>query len=193
LPGLITVESIESWVPLLMFCVLFGLSMDYQVFLLSRIREHWYETRESTESVVFGVQSTAGIITGAALIMVAVFVGMGSGRMVVLQELGFGLAIAVLLDAFVVRVIVAPAMISLIGDRYWWLPRWLEWLPRIDIEGRAPVAAATEGAEAEDDGGDVGDDRDDGDDGGPDRSDRGRRSPARQGPAVPQYELGSGI
>jgi RND superfamily putative drug exporter len=71
--------------------------------------------------------------------MVAVFLGMGSGQMVVLQELGFGLAIAVLLDAFVVRVIVAPAMISLIGDRYWWLPRWLEWLPRIDIEGRAPA------------------------------------------------------
>ena len=144
-PGLITVESIESWVPLLMFCVLFGLSMDYQVFLLSRIRERWFETGESKESVVFGVQSTAGIITGAALIMMAVFLGMGSGQMVVLQELGFGLAIAVLLDAFVVRVIVAPAMISLIGDRYWWLPRWLEWLPRIDIEGRAP-AGDTSGA-----------------------------------------------
>ena len=137
--GLTKVESIESWVPLLMFCVLFGLSMDYQVFLLSRIRERWYETRESRESVVFGVQSTAGIITGAALIMVAVFLGMGSGQLVVLQELGFGLAIAVLLDAFVVRVIVAPALIALIGERYWWMPRWLEWLPRIDIEGRAPV------------------------------------------------------
>ena len=137
--GLNRVESIESWVPLLMFCVLFGLSMDYQVFLLSRIRERWSETRESRESVVFGVQSTAGIITGAALIMVAVFLGMGSGRMVVLQELGFGLAIAVLLDAFVVRVVVAPALISLIGDRYWWMPRWLEWLPRIDIEGRRPA------------------------------------------------------
>jgi RND superfamily putative drug exporter len=138
--GLTSVESIESWVPLLMFCVLFGLSMDYQVFLLSRIRERWYETHESLESVVFGVQSTAGIITGAALIMVAVFLGMGSGQLVVLQELGFGLAIAVLLDAFVVRVIVAPALIALIGERYWWMPRWLEWLPRIDIEGRAPAA-----------------------------------------------------
>ena len=182
-PGLITVESIESWVPLLMFCVLFGLSMDYQVFLLSRIRERWYETRESGESVVFGVQSTAGIITGAALIMVAVFLGMGSGQMVVLQELGFGLAIAVLLDAFVVRVIVAPAMISLIGDRYWWLPRWLEWLPRIDIEGRAPAAAA---AGSEDGAGHDGDGEGDG-------GDDGRRPPARPGPAVPGYELGSGI
>ncbi len=144
--GLTRVESIESWVPLLMFCVLFGLSMDYQVFLLSRIRERWYETGDSRESVVFGVQSTAGIITGAALIMVAVFLGMGSGQLVVLQELGFGLAIAVLLDAFVVRVIVAPAMIALIGERYWWMPRWLEWLPRIDIEGRtkAPQAPGQE-------------------------------------------------
>ena len=146
IPGLITVESIESWVPLLMFCVLFGLSMDYQVFLLSRIRERWYETGESMESVVFGVQSTAGIITGAALIMIAVFIGMGSGQMVVLQELGFGLAIAVLLDAFVVRVVVAPAMIALIGDRYWWLPRRLEWLPRIEIEGKAPAAVTPAGA-----------------------------------------------
>jgi hypothetical protein len=110
---------------------------------------------------------------------VAVFLGMGSGQMVVLQELGFGLAIAVLLDAFVVRVIVAPAMISLIGDRYWWLPRWLEWLPRIDIEGRAPAAEAVAGAD-----GTPGRDRDRDDD---------RRPPARTGPAVPGYELGSGI
>ena len=183
-PGLITVESIESWVPLLMFCVLFGLSMDYQVFLLSRIRERWYETGESKESVVFGVQSTAGIITGAALIMVAVFLGMGSGQMVVLQELGFGLAIAVLLDAFVVRVIVAPAMISLLGDRYWWLPRWLEWLPRIDIEGRAPAEAGAGEGSADGAGADGPADRDRDDD---------RRPPARTGPAVPGYELGSGI
>ncbi|HEX5642082.1 MAG TPA: MMPL family transporter [Thermoleophilia bacterium] len=140
--GLTRMEAIESWVPLLMFCVLFGLSMDYQVFLLSRIRERWTEAHDSGEAVVFGVQSTAGIITGAALIMAAVFLGMGSGRLVVLQELGFGLAIAVLLDAFVVRVIVAPALIALIGDRYWWMPRWLEWLPRIDIEGPAPAGGA---------------------------------------------------
>jgi putative drug exporter of the RND superfamily len=189
-PGLITVESIESWVPLLMFCVLFGLSMDYQVFLLSRIRERWFETGESKESVVFGVQSTAGIITGAALIMVAVFLGMGSGRMVVLQELGFGLAIAVLLDAFVVRVIVAPAMISLIGDRYWWLPRWLEWLPRIDIEGRAQADAAVAGAgEVGDDGGRDG--REDGGE-GPAGRDRDAREPA-SGSVRPGYELGGGI
>ena len=135
-------STIESWVPLLMFCVLFGLSMDYQVFLLSRIRESWGETHDSRDAVVFGVQSTAGIITGAALIMVAVFAGMASGRFTVLQQLGLGLAVAVLLDAFVVRTVIAPAMIALIGERFWWMPRWLEWLPRIGVEGPAPEAGA---------------------------------------------------
>lgn len=145
--GLGHVETIEVWVPLLMFCVLFGLSMDYQVFLLSRIREHWSESGDTRDAVVSGVQSTAGIITGAALIMIAVFAGMGSGQLVVLQQLGFGLAMAVLLDAFVVRVVIAPAMIGLIGNRYWWLPRWLEWLPHIAIEG--PPSYGEEGAEGE--------------------------------------------
>ncbi|MEZ5126823.1 MAG: MMPL family transporter [Thermoleophilia bacterium] len=139
--GLGDVKVIESWVPLVMFCILFGLSMDYQVFLLSRIRERWMQTGDSYGSVIFGVQSTAGIITGAALIMMAVFVGMGSGQLIILQEFGVGLAIAVFLDAFVVRVIVAPSMISLLGHHYWHTPRWLEWLPRIDIEA-APESSA---------------------------------------------------
>jgi RND superfamily putative drug exporter len=141
-------SAIESWVPLLLFCVLFGLSMDYQVFLLSRIRERWQATHDSRDAVVFGVQSTAGIITGAALIMIAVFVGLGSGQLIILQELGLGLAVAVLLDAFIVRVVVAPATIALIGDRYWWMPRWLEWLPRVNIEGPAkdPVISPAEPA-----------------------------------------------
>ena len=138
LVGLTPVSTIESWVPLLMFCVLFGLSMDYQVFLLSRIREAWGKSHDSRDAVVFGVQSTASIITGAAMIMVAVFAGMASGRLVVLQQLGLGLAVAVLLDAFVVRTVVAPAMIALIGERFWWMPRWLGWLPRIGVEGPAP-------------------------------------------------------
>ena len=146
--GLTQVATIESWVPLFMFCLLFGLSMDYQVFLLSRIRESWDATHDSDEAVVFGVQSTAGIITGAALIMVAVFVGLGSGQLVVLQELGVGLAVAVLLDAFVVRVIVAPATIALIGPRYWWMPAWLEWLPRVTIEGPARSRPAGDAADA---------------------------------------------
>jgi RND superfamily putative drug exporter len=128
--------------------------------------------------VVFGVQSTAGIITGAALIMVAVFLGMGSGQMVVLQELGFGLAIAVLLDAFVVRVVVAPAMIALIGERYWWLPRWLEWLPRIDIEGKAPEVSPESPGHAG---------------GAGHAAAQGRRPPQRPAPATVTYDSGGGI
>ncbi len=141
-------EAIESWVPLLLFCVLFGLSMDYQVFLLSRVRERWTETGDTREAAVFGVQSTAGIITGAALIMVAVFAGMASGSFAVLQQLGFGLAVAVLLDAFLVRVFLAPSLIGLFGDRYWWMPRWLNWLPRIDIEGSVSSVSVAGGASA---------------------------------------------
>jgi len=140
--GFTRVTTIEAWVPLLMFCVLFGLSMDYQVFLLSRIRERWDETHDSLESVIFGVQFTAGIITGAALIMVAVFAGLASGELVMFQQMGFGLAVAVFLDATVVRTVVAPAAIGLIGPRIWWLPRWLEWLPRIGMEGPPPASSA---------------------------------------------------
>ena len=88
------------------------------------------------------------VITGAALIMIAVFVGLGSGQPIILQELGLGLAVAVFLDAFIVRVVVSPATIALIGDRYWWMPHWLEWLPRINIEGpvRDPVIRPADAA-----------------------------------------------
>jgi RND superfamily putative drug exporter len=131
--GFRAVDKIEAWVPLLMFCVLFGLSMDYQVFLLSRIRERHDGHGETREAVSFGIRTTAGIITGAALIMVAVFVGLASGELVMFQQIGFGLAVAVLLDASIVRIVIAPATIALIGERYWWLPRWLEWLPRVSV------------------------------------------------------------
>ena len=134
--GFRQVDRIEAWVPLLMFCVLFGLSMDYQVFLLSRIRERFDLVGNTREAVGFGIQSTAGIITGAALIMVAVFVGLASGELVMFQQIGFGLAVAVFLDATVVRTVVAPATIALIGDRYWWLPRWLGWLPHVNMGER---------------------------------------------------------
>jgi RND superfamily putative drug exporter len=133
--GFQRVDRIEAWVPLLMFCVLFGLSMDYQVFLLSRIRERFDRSADTREAVGFGIASTAGIITGAALIMVAVFAGLASGQLVMFQQLGFGLAVAVFLDATLVRTVVAPATIALIGDRYWWLPAWLEWLPQVNVSG----------------------------------------------------------
>jgi RND superfamily putative drug exporter len=130
--------TIESWVPIFLFCVLFGLSMDYHVFLLSRIREHYDATHNNRESVAVGLQATGKIITGAALIMVAVFAGFASGQLVMFQQMGFGLAVAVLLDATIVRSILVPATMALLGDRNWYLPRCLNWLPDLRVEG-SPV------------------------------------------------------
>jgi len=135
--GFRQVDVIESWIPLLLFCILFGLSMDYQVFLLSRIRERYDRCGDTTEAVAFGIQSTAGIITGAALIMVAVFAGLASGEMVMFQEIGFGLAVAVALDATLVRIVVVPSTMVLLGRWNWYLPRWLEWLPHVSLDERA--------------------------------------------------------
>ncbi|HYI16564.1 MAG TPA: MMPL family transporter [Thermomicrobiales bacterium] len=134
--------AIESWVPLFLFCVLFGLSMDYHVFLLSRIREHYDLTHDNTESVAVGLQSTAKIITGAALIMVAVFGGFATGQLVMFQQMGFGLAIAVLLDATIVRSVLVPASMRLLGDANWYFPNWLRWLPDVRVEG-TPVQLPT--------------------------------------------------
>jgi len=136
---------IEAWIPLFLFSVLFGLSMDYHVFLLSRIREHYDETRDNAGSVAFGLRSTANIITGAALIMVVVFAGFATGDMVMFQQMGFGLAVAVLLDATIVRTVLVPAAMELLGDLNWYLPRWLHWLPDLRVEGQAsmPATAAT--------------------------------------------------
>lgn len=142
--GFQQVDTIESWLPLFLFCVLFGLSMDYHVFLLSRVKEHYDLTKRNGESVAIGLQSTAKLITGAALIMVAVFSGFAAGSLVSLQQVGFGLAFAVLLDATIVRTVLVPASMALLGDRNWYFPRWLEWLPNFNIEGAprpATVAA----------------------------------------------------
>ena len=133
--GFQQIDRIESWVPLFMFATLFGLSMDYHVFLLSRIRERFEHTGDNAESVAYGVRSTAGMITGAAAIMVAVFGGFASGEMVSFQQMGFGLAVAVFLDATIVRTVLVPASMALLGNRNWYLPSWLEWLPRVDVEG----------------------------------------------------------
>jgi len=131
--------TIEGWVPIFLFCVLFGLSMDYHVFLISRIREHYDATHDNRESVAVGLQATARIITGAALIMVAVFAGFASGQLVMFQQMGFGLAVAVLIDATIVRSILVPASMALLGDRNWYLPAWLRWLPDLRIEGAPAV------------------------------------------------------
>jgi RND superfamily putative drug exporter len=135
---------IESWLPLFLFAILFGLSMDYHVFLLSRIKEHYDETHDNAASVVYGLRSTAGIITGAALIMVVVFAGMASGDLVTFQQVGFGLAVAVILDATIIRMVLVPASMELLGDWNWYFPSWLEWLPKVNIEGGHRPALSAE-------------------------------------------------
>ena len=134
--GFQQVDVIEAWLPLFLFSVLFGLSMDYHVFLLSRIKEHFDQTHDNSESVAYGLRTTGGLITGAAAIMVAVFGGFAAGELVMLQQMGFGLAVAVLIDATLVRSVLVPASMKLLGDRNWYLPRWLQWLPHISVEGR---------------------------------------------------------
>ena len=133
--GFQQVDSIEAWLPLFLFSILFGLSMDYHVFLISRIREEYDKTHDNTEAVAFGLRTTGGIITGAAIIMVAVFGGFAAGRLTSLEQMGFGLAVAVFMDATIVRSILVPSAMRLLGDRNWYLPRWLEWLPKVDVEG----------------------------------------------------------
>jgi putative drug exporter of the RND superfamily len=132
--------------------VLFGLSMDYQVFLLSRIKERFDRTGDTTDAVTFGVASTARIITGAALIIVAVFAGFARGDLIMFQQMGFGVAVALLIDATLIRSVVLPSAMRLLGDWNWYLPEWLGWLPRLEVEGPgvahepnpAPHVGATE-------------------------------------------------
>jgi len=132
--GFTQVSTIEAWVPLFLFAVLFGLSMDYQVFLLSRIRERHVEKGDTNEAVTFGITSTARLITGAALIIVTVFIGFAQGDLVMFQQMGFGIAIALVLDATIVRSVVVPAAMVLLGDWNWYLPRWLDWIPHFEVE-----------------------------------------------------------
>ena len=139
-------DTIDAWIPLFLFSVLFGLSMDYHVFLLSRIRERYDQTKDNAEAVAYGLRATAGMITGAALIMVAVFSGFASGDTVANQQVGFGLAVAVFFDATLVRSILVPAGMRLLGNWNWYLPRWLEWLPDLRVEG-AREATAPSGAD----------------------------------------------
>jgi RND superfamily putative drug exporter len=142
--GFQQVQTIEAWLPLFLFSVLFGLSMDYQVFLLSRIQERYGHTHDNRDAVAFGLRTTGGIITGAAVIMVAVFAGFAAGRLPALQQMGFGLAVAVLIDATLVRSVLVPAAMRLLGKWNWYLPRWLDWLPQFRIEGAAPTPAPAE-------------------------------------------------
>ena len=127
-------DVIDLWIPLFLFSILFGLSMDYHVFLLSRIKERYDQTGDNTEAVAFGLRSTAGIITGAAVIMVVVFGAFAAGETLINQQVGFGLAVAVFLDATLVRSVLVPASMEVLGARNWYLPPLLRWLPDLQIE-----------------------------------------------------------
>jgi putative drug exporter of the RND superfamily len=133
--GFQQVDIIEAWVPLFLFAVLFGLSMDYQVFLLSRIRERYSQTGDNDDAISFGVGSTARLITGAALIIIAVFAGFARGDLVMFQQMGFGIAVALFIDATIIRSVVVPSTMKLLGRWNWYLPSWLSWLPDVHVEG----------------------------------------------------------
>lgn len=142
--GFAQVEVIEAWIPLFLFSVLFGLSMDYQVFLVSRIQERYRATGDNRAAVYQGVGTTGRLITGAALIMVAVFGGFALGDLVMFQQMGFGLAAAVLIDATVVRSVLVPATMVLLDRWNWYLPPFLQWLPDVAVEGRREETLAVE-------------------------------------------------
>jgi uncharacterized membrane protein YdfJ with MMPL/SSD domain len=135
--GLRETEVVTTWVPLFMFTVLFGLSMDYHVFLLSRIRERYLQSGDNTEAVAHAIATTARVITGAALIIIVVFVGFASGDLAETQQVGFGVAIALLIDATIVRCVLVPASMTLLGRWNWYLPSWLGWIPDPHIEHEA--------------------------------------------------------
>ena len=129
------VGAIESWIPLFAFVILFGLSMDYHVFVVSRIREAHDRGLSTRDAVAHGIKISAGVVTSAAVIMVAVFAVFATLSMTTFKQLGVGLAVAILLDATVVRAVLLPSVLTVLDDRTWWLPRWLSWLPDL---GRAP-------------------------------------------------------
>jgi putative drug exporter of the RND superfamily len=141
LRGLVGVEEavpIVSFMPMMLFAILFGLSMDYEVFLLTRVREEYVERGDNDAAVVEGLSATARVITSAALIMISVFAAFVLGDDPVIKMFGLGLASAVLIDATVVRIVLVPATMTLLGDWNWWLPRWLDrLLPSLDVDGGA--------------------------------------------------------
>jgi uncharacterized membrane protein YdfJ with MMPL/SSD domain len=131
-------HGITTWLPLFLFVVLFGLSMDYHVFILTRVREAFDRGLRTEDAVAHGIKTTAGTVTSAALVMVAVFSIFATLSQVEMKQLGVGLAAAILIDATIVRAVLLPATMKLLGDWNWYMPRWLEWLPKIAVEDEAP-------------------------------------------------------
>jgi uncharacterized membrane protein YdfJ with MMPL/SSD domain len=142
--GLIGFEytgGIISFLPIFMFVILFGLSMDYHVFIISRIREARDRGLSTEQAVAHGIKTTAGVVTSAAIVMVCVFAVFATGSIILLQQLGIGLAAAILIDATIVRAVLLPASMMLLGDRNWYLPKWLEWLPHLEHDAVERVDA----------------------------------------------------
>ncbi len=135
--GFESTGAVVSWLPLFLFVLLFGLSMDYHVFILSRVREAYDRGASTTDAVSQGIKSTASVVTAAAAVMIAVFAIFATLSAVVFKQFGVGLAVAVLIDATIIRGVLLPATMTLLGDWNWYLPRWLDWLPRIGIGERA--------------------------------------------------------
>jgi len=148
--GFSSTAGIDPVLPMLLFVILFGLSMDYHVFMLSRIRETFDRGATTEEAIAHGIKSTAGVVTSAAIVMVGVFAIFGTLSMLLFKQFGVGLATAILIDATIVRAVLLPASMKLLGDWNWYLPRWLQWLPRLERGGsvekvKAPPAPAPSG------------------------------------------------
>ncbi|MFL5908501.1 MAG: MMPL family transporter [Solirubrobacterales bacterium] len=146
--GFHSTGAIISWMPLFLFVVLFGLSMDYHVFILTRIRESYDRGMSTDEAVAHGIKTTAGVVTSAAAVMIGVFAVFATLSLVFFKELGVGLGVAVLIDATLVRAILLPASMTLLGDWNWYLPRWLEWIPHVGPVGAPSLPPAAEAAPA---------------------------------------------
>ena len=142
--GFESTAGIDSFLPIFMFVILFGLSMDYHVFIISRIREAYDRGMSTEQAVTHGIKTTAGVVTSAALVMVCVFSVFATLSMLIFKQFGVGLAAAILIDATVVRAVLLPATMKLLGDWNWYLPKWLEWLPHLEHGGSIePVKAPT--------------------------------------------------
>jgi uncharacterized membrane protein YdfJ with MMPL/SSD domain len=128
-------EGVMAWLPVFLFVILFGLSMDYHVFILSRIREAYDRGMRTEDAVAHGIKSTAGVVTSAAIVMVFVFSIFATLSLIFMKQFGVGLATAVLIDATIVRGVLLPATMKILGEWNWYLPRWLRWLPRVNLEG----------------------------------------------------------
>jgi RND superfamily putative drug exporter len=139
--GIESTGPIEPFVPMMLFAIVFGLSMDYEVFLLSRIREEYDRSGDNALAVADGLAATARVITAAALIMITVFASFVLGDVRIIKLFGLGLSSAILIDATIVRIVLVPATMELLGKANWWFPRWLEWLPRLHVEAAPDLEA----------------------------------------------------